>query len=141
MCRRQLGQTIVGAFGQLQQHAAMVILVLIPCHQSCLAKAVDQLDGAVMTNAQALRQIANRHRSAARESLDCKQRLMLARRQAGVFRLDLAEFEEAADQVAKFGQPLVVGLLDGGAWFLRLRHTRHMYVFRESSNGFRAKPT
>ena len=101
----------------------MVVLVLIPCDQPCLAKAVDQLDGAVVADAQPLREVADRHRSAARKSLDRQQRLMLARGQAGVFRLDLAEFEEAADQVAKLGQPLVVGLADGGAWFLRLRHT------------------
>jgi hypothetical protein len=124
----------------LQQHATVVVLVLIPCDQPRLAEAVDQLDGAVVADAQAFREVADRHRPAAGESLDRQQRLMLARGQAGVFRLDLAELEEAADQVAKLGQPLVVGLPDGGAWFLWLRHIGHLFVFRESSNGFEAKP-
>ena len=55
---------------------------------------------------------------------------MLAWGQSGVFRLDLAELEEAADQVAKLGKPLIVGLADGGAWFSWLRHIRHVFVFR-----------
>ncbi len=109
MCSRKVGQVVVGTLGQLQLHAAVVLLVLIPCDQSSLAKTVDQFDGAMVADAQALRQIADSHRRLARKSLDRKQRLMLARGQAGIVRLYLAELEEAADQVAELGQPLVVG--------------------------------
>src|SRR4051812_42166287 len=109
---RQVGKAVIGAFRQPQQYAAVVVLILIPANKPGLTKAVNQFHRAVVADAQALRQIANCHRSAAREALDRKQRLMLARSQTGSVRLDLAELEEAADQITKLGEPLVVLLLD-----------------------------
>ncbi|ESZ45303.1 hypothetical protein X731_17265 [Mesorhizobium sp. L2C054A000] len=79
--------------------------------------------------AQALGQVTDRDRPAIRKPLDRQQRLMLARRQAGIVGLRLAEFEEAPDQVTEFGQALVVGLRDGGAWVLWHGHFRSLSPF------------
>ena len=116
---RQFGQAIVGQRGELQQDAAMIALVLVAYDQACLGKAVHQFHRAVVANAQALGEIAHSHWSTARKSLDRQQRLVLACRESRLIRLDLAEFEEAADQVTELRQPLVVGLADGGTWLFR----------------------
>jgi hypothetical protein len=88
----------------------MVVLVLIPGNKPGLAKAVDQLYGAMVADAKALRQVADRHRPFTGETLDRKQRLVLACGQAGIVRASLAELEETADQVAKLRQALIIDL-------------------------------
>src|SRR6185312_14648586 len=69
---------------------------------------IDQADGAVVADAEPLRQLSYRRLASAGVALDREQRLVLAGRQSRRLRRLLAECCEAHQQIAKFGQDLVV---------------------------------
>ncbi len=114
MDRRQPGEPAFGKLGQAQHDAAAVLKVVGATAEAGLDQPVDQLDRAVMADAEPLGELADGRaglsckplgrKPLGRKPLDCQQCLMLARGQPGVAGRGLAEFEKPADQIAEIGQ-------------------------------------
>ena len=73
------------------------------------AQPVDQLDGAVMPDLQALSQFADGGRHFRRQTLDRQQQLVLLRFQAVSARRFLAVAQEPADVITEFRQRAKAG--------------------------------
>ncbi len=82
--------------------------------QAGFDEAVDQFDRAVVLDQEAVCQRTDGRVFLAGETLDCQQRLVLARRQPAIARRGVAEIEEAPDDVAELGKR--AGTLRGLAW-------------------------
>lgn len=110
MRARQRREPVLGRLREAQKHEAMIRVVRDAFDQPAFDETVGQFHGRVVADAETLREIADRDGLPAPKSLDREKRLMLARREARALRLGLAEFEEAADQIAEFREGRVIVL-------------------------------
>lgn len=95
--------------------AAAVGIVPLALHEALPGGAVDQFDGAVVVQQQAIREVADGHRLIVGEAAQGQEELVLLRLKSGLARRLLAEMEEAAEAIAEFGQGLVLGVRNLGA--------------------------
>lgn len=98
----QFRQNFFGVGCEIYQDFAPVRRVLPALNQAVCYEAIDEFDSRVVPNAEALGQDPDRH-VACRRSLDCEQRLVLLRAEPHLRGGMLAEFEEPAQMIAKFG--------------------------------------
>jgi chloride channel protein, CIC family len=107
--RRQLVDQRFAPRGQRHVHAPAIHFRWRASHQSAFGEPVDQADGAVVPQVQALGQGADGHGiGATGETLQREQRLMLLRWDSGVVRRLFAEPEKPAQRVAQGGELLVI---------------------------------
>jgi hypothetical protein len=103
----QFRKALVCRGGQPEQDAAAVMRVGAAFDEPAFGQSVDQFDGAVVADAQAIREVSDSRRALAREPLYRQQGLMLARGQFGGDRRRLAERKKTPDQIAEIGECLV----------------------------------
>jgi len=94
-----------------QPHAdsAAVGVIVASLRQAGADGAIDQADGAVVGDLQTFRELGDRGRPVGK-SADEEEELVLAGRDPGAAGRFLRKTDEAAEGVAKVGQPAVVGL-------------------------------
>jgi hypothetical protein len=104
---RELPQERLAPLRKADENFTPVLAIVLPACQPSLCETVDQLDGAVMLNLEALGQFADSRPAPFRQALDCQQKLVLLRldpvRLGGVG----AELQEAPDAVSEIGQGAV----------------------------------
>jgi len=109
--RCNLALRLVGCWGKLEADAATVLGIRFTGDQSGLGEPVRKFDRAVVADAQPFGEVADTWVGFSRRALDRQQRLVLAWRQARLGGGGFAEFQEAAELIAEFGQPPVVLLV------------------------------
>lgn len=104
----QLAENRLAVRGNPHQYPAPIGGVNLAHDQSLLVEAINQADGAVMTDVEAIGEGADGWRSASRQPLQGQQQLVLLRVQpvgtSGAF----AERQEPADLVTELGERLVI---------------------------------
>jgi hypothetical protein len=97
----QPGQALSAVGGEADPDEAAGVVIAPSLHQPGRLGAVDQLDGAVMTEQQVAGQVADGRAAPSAVAFDCQQQLMLGRSQADVARLSLGPVLEAAQASAE----------------------------------------
>jgi len=94
---------------QIHENFAAILLAAAPANGSAAREAVDELDGAVMLDAEARGELAHSGPDAFRHAFDRQQKLVLSRLKIPRAGLLLAEVEKTADLKAKLRQSAIVG--------------------------------
>ena len=109
MQNRQFLQQLFAVKGEFDQHLAAVMIAVPANHGTMFDQAVDQLHGAVMTQAEPRRQHGYGGTHPFGQTLDGQHQLVLLRLNATQPSSFFAEMQELTNLVAEFGKLLKCG--------------------------------
>jgi hypothetical protein len=106
----QASEQRVPGGGDFDQDFPMIKDVAITAHQAEGGEPVDELDDGVMFELELPGEGADRRKAVGGQPLDRKKELVLLGLEPGLPRGLFAEDQEAAEEMAKIGQILIIGL-------------------------------
>lgn len=116
MEQRELPQKLFAVRRELDQNLAAILITVPPQNRAAFGQTIDQLHGAVMTEAQPGGKSGYGWASSGRETFQREKELMLLRFKPVGARGFLTEMQEFADAIAEFGKLLEALEREIGLW-------------------------
>ena len=138
MMHGQLPEDRLAVPGEVDEDLAAIPGVPSPSDQAAVDQAVDELDGAVVTELEPLGDLADGRDPARREPLHGEEQLVLLGLEPGRPRRLLAEVQEAADLVPELGERTVRRAGDALRGGDRTRARRHAPTLAQTAGACRS---